>query len=52
MPGDFHIHRALMHLLLIAAVGANGPDAVYLVPRTFVAIHDEAGVGGRETGHG
>ena len=35
-------------LVMSGAVGADGPDAVDLVPGTFVAEHQQAGIGGRE----
>ena len=48
MPGDFHVHEAFVDQLLARAVGADGPDPIDLVPGAFMAIHDEAGIGGRE----
>src|SRR5215471_21431239 len=48
MPGDLHVHRALMHQALLRAVGANGPDAIDLVPRAFVTIEQKIRIGRRE----
>ena len=36
MAGDFHVHAALVHQALVAAVGADGPDAVHFVPRMYL----------------
>ena len=44
MARNFHVHDPLVDQLLATAVGADRPDPVDLVPRPFVAIHDEAGV--------
>src|SRR5215469_14049328 len=37
VPGDFHRHGARVDLGKSAAVAADGPDAVHLVPRSFMA---------------
>jgi len=48
VAGDFHHHRALVDEFQIRAVGADGPDAVELVPRAFVAEHEQVRVGRRK----
>ena len=48
VAGDFHIHRAGMNLLQPGAIGANRPDAVDLVPWSFVAKHNQRRIGGRK----
>ena len=41
-------HGALVDEGVVGAVGVNHPDAVDLLPRAFVAVHEEFGIGGRE----
>jgi hypothetical protein len=44
---DLHVHRALVHELRLTAEPQH-PDAIDAMPRTFVAVHQQAGVGRRE----
>src|SRR5262249_58626474 len=46
--GDLHVHRARVDLAQPGAVGADRPDAVYLVPGAFVTEHQQARVRRRE----
>src|SRR5215831_16946090 len=48
MAGDFHFHRSGVNFAEAAVVGSNGPDAVNLMPRSFVAEHQEIRIGGRK----
>src|SRR3989442_3167997 len=48
MPGDLHIHRACMDFSEPGSVATDGPDAVHLVPRSFVAKHQQSGIAGRK----
>ena len=45
VAGDLHVHLARVHQAPAAAVGADGPDPVHLVPGSLVAVHQQAGVG-------
>src|SRR2546422_1974373 len=38
VAGDFHRHGARVHEPQRAAIGANVPDAIQLVPRAFMTI--------------
>src|SRR6516164_3750465 len=38
---DLHVHRALVHQTHLAAVGANGPRALDLMPCALVAIEQQ-----------
>ena len=48
VPGDLHVHHALVHELVARPVGADGPDAVDLVPRPFVAVQQQRRIGRRK----
>ncbi|KAG5725554.1 hypothetical protein E4T56_gene5987, partial [Termitomyces sp. T112] len=48
MARDLIVHGPRVDQFLARAVGADGPDAVHLVPGPFVAIHDQARIGRRE----
>ena len=48
MAVDFHVHRALVHQPHLAAVGADGPRPIQLVPGAFVAIQQEVRIDGIE----
>ena len=41
---DLHVHGASVHQPHLAAVGADGPRPIQLVPRAFVAIQQEIGI--------
>ena len=45
MAGDFHDHGAGVDLGHLRAVGADGPDAVHLVPRAFVTKQEQVRIG-------
>ncbi len=42
VAGDLHVHRPLVLELHRRAVGADGPDAIDLVPRALVAVEQQA----------
>src|SRR3981081_488946 len=48
VPRNLHVHRTPVNSGEPAAVGPDGPDAIDLVPGTFVAEQDETGVRRRE----
>src|SRR3989442_9518535 len=48
MPGNLHIHRACMDFSEPSPVPTDGPDPVHLVPRSFVAEHQQSGIAGRK----
>src|SRR5205809_51665 len=45
---DLHVHRALVYQPHLAAVGADGPRTVELVPRPFVAVKQKVWIDGIE----
>src|SRR5262249_8219826 len=48
MPGDFHVHGARVDLAQALAVGASGPDTVYLMPGPLMTEHDQRWIRRRE----
>src|ERR1035441_688494 len=46
---DLHVHGAFVDEGVVSAVGVDHPDAVDILPYALVAVHEEAGLGGRET---
>ncbi len=49
MSGDLTVHRAFVYQLRSLMIPyINGPDTVYILPWSFMAEHEEAGIGGRE----
>ena len=47
VPGNFHGHGSRVHEAVAGAIGADRPDAIYLIPRAFVTIQNQRWVGGR-----
>src|SRR5437660_1700446 len=45
VPGDLHVHLPVVDLAQARSVGANGPDAIDLVPWAFMAEHDQTRIG-------
>ena len=48
MAGNLHIHGSRMDFAQAGAIRADCPDAIHLVPGSFVAKHYQRGVGRRE----
>ena len=45
VAGDLHGHGAFVDQGVVGAVGVDHPDAIDFLPRAFVAVHEEFGVG-------
>src|SRR5207253_10231581 len=48
MAGNLHIHGSRMDFAQAGAIRADCPDAIHLVPGSFMAKHYQRGVGRRE----
>src|SRR5437667_11930020 len=48
MAGNLHIHGSRMDFAQTGAIRADCPDAIHLVPGSFMAKHYQRGVGRRE----
>src|SRR5215831_14777522 len=48
VPGNLHFHFSSVNFTQSGAIGADGPDAVYLVPGPFMTEHDKVWVGWRK----
>jgi len=44
MAGDLILHDPLVDELVLRAIGADGPDAVHLLPGALMAIHEKGGI--------
>src|SRR5947209_5844886 len=48
MPSNLHGHRAVVDQHILRSVSVDGPDAIDLVPRALVTVHQQARVRGRK----
>src|SRR6266567_3938368 len=42
---NLHRHRPMMDQSVAGTIGANGPDAVHLMPRSFMTVQQQLGIG-------